>query len=53
MMNLLAYADGRGDLLAIAERIGADVLDLVPLVENLLEAGVIEAVESDEAGGGD
>ena len=41
MMNLLAYADGQHDLLAIADRIGADVLDCAELAARLLAAGVI------------
>jgi aminopeptidase-like protein len=41
MMNLLAYADGHHDLVAIADRIGADVLDCAELAARLLAADVI------------
>ena len=41
MLNLLAYADGRHDLLAIAERIGADILDCAAIAERLSAAGVL------------
>ena len=46
MMNLLAYADGRHDLLAIAERIGADVLDCAEIAQRLLAAGVLARAAS-------
>lgn len=42
MRNLIAYADGAHDLLAIAERIGADILECANLAESLVEAGVLE-----------
>jgi aminopeptidase-like protein len=41
MMNLLAYADGQHDLVAIADRIGADVLECAELAARLLAADVI------------
>lgn len=45
MMDLLAYADGRLDLLAIAERIGVYAGDLVPIAERLTGEGVLEVCE--------
>jgi aminopeptidase-like protein len=41
MMNLLAYADGTHDLLAIADRIDVDIGDCIALAAKLLEAGVL------------
>ena len=41
MMNLLAYADGVTDLIAIAERIGEDIADCAPIALRLEAAGVL------------
>jgi aminopeptidase-like protein len=41
MMNLLAYADGQHDLIAIAERIGETVTDCAAMASRLEEAGVL------------
>lgn len=41
MMNLLAYADGEHDLIAIAERLGIAVEQCQPIVETLIEAGLL------------
>jgi aminopeptidase-like protein len=41
MMNLLAYADGAHDLLAIAERIDAPIGTCAALAERLVDAGVL------------
>ena len=41
MMDFVANADGTNDLVAIAERIGVPARDLIPVVEELLAAGVI------------
>jgi aminopeptidase-like protein len=44
MMNLLAYADGKRDLLAVADTIGVAFDDLLPHVERLAEAGLLTKV---------
>ena len=44
MMNLLAYADGEHDLIAIAERIGESVADCDAMARRLTEAGVLKPV---------
>lgn len=46
MMNLLAYADGRHDLLEIAEIIGADVLDCAEIAETLAAHGLLSRVST-------
>lgn len=43
MMDLLSYCDGKRDLLAIAETIGADALELAALAETLRAADLIKA----------
>jgi aminopeptidase-like protein len=45
MMDFIAYADGRNDLMSIAERIGASFQDLLPIVEKLRDANLISQVE--------
>ena len=45
MMNLLAYADGESDLLAIAETIGADPGECEAIAESLRSHGLLELVE--------
>ncbi len=42
MMNLLAYADGRNDLIDIANLIGAPVWDLFEIAAQLKTAGLLE-----------
>ncbi len=42
MMNVLAYADGQHDLIALAERIGVYAGDLLPIIKALEQAGLIE-----------
>ena len=44
MMNLIAYSDGRHDLLDIAETIGADAVSLLPLLEKLMKANLVKSV---------
>ncbi|HYE00499.1 MAG TPA: DUF4910 domain-containing protein [Alphaproteobacteria bacterium] len=43
MMNVLAYADGTLDLVALAEAIEADAFECLPIVERLTAAGLLEA----------
>jgi aminopeptidase-like protein len=45
MMDLLAYADGQHDLVAIAERIGADTLECAAVAQRLCAAGVLKRLE--------
>jgi aminopeptidase-like protein len=45
MMNFLGFADGRRDLLAIADRIGASIETLIPIVHQLSEHGLIEKAD--------
>lgn len=42
MMNLIAYADGETSLLDIAETIDVPIWELVPILEKLSEAGLLE-----------
>jgi len=41
MMDFLAYADGANDLVSIADRIGATVWQLFPIVAKLSQAQLI------------
>ena len=45
MMDFIAYADGKNDLVSIAERIGASFQDLLPIVSKLRDANLISQVE--------
>ena len=45
MMNLIAYADGTNSLLDIANKINVYMGDLIPIVENLVSADVLEATQ--------
>lgn len=47
MMNLVAYADGQHSLLDIAEIIGADMNELTPMVEKLLNLDLLEELNAD------
>lgn len=42
MMNLLAYSDGKLSLLEIAEIINVPMMELLPLVRNLYEHGIVD-----------
>jgi len=48
MMNFLAYADGKYDLIAIADKIGVPVWELAPIAAMLERQGLVENV--DQAG---
>ena len=45
LLNILSLADGSRDLIAIAEHLGASVLDLVPIVRHLAAEGLLEEAE--------
>src|SRR6185369_3888489 len=45
MMNLLAYADGRRDLIDLADRIEADALECLPVIDRLIDAGLIQTCD--------
>lgn len=44
MMNFIAYADGKNDLIDIAEIIDAPAGRLIPIARKLLEAGLVKEV---------
>ncbi len=44
MMDVLAYSDGRNDLLRISEIIGVPLLDVARIIRPLIEAGVVVEV---------
>ena len=44
LTNLIAYADGTEDLIGISSRIGVPVEELIPFVDKLCEAGLLEIV---------
>jgi len=41
LTNILAYADGARDLIALAETIGEDARDCIPILKTLAEAGLV------------
>jgi aminopeptidase-like protein len=45
MMNVLAYCDGRHDLVDLAERCGLSALDVVPILETMMAQGLVERVQ--------
>jgi aminopeptidase-like protein len=46
MMNILAYADGRHDLVALADRIGVSAETCVPILDVLQREGLVERLDS-------
>jgi len=44
MMNLLAYADGKIDLIDLANQIDEDIADLFPLVDDLVSSKLIKKI---------
>jgi aminopeptidase-like protein len=46
ILNVVAYADGNHDLIALAERIGLDALACEGIARKLVEAGVMEVLPS-------
>jgi aminopeptidase-like protein len=45
MMNILAYADGQRDLIALAERIGVSAESCLPIIERLLQERLLERID--------
>lgn len=45
MMNLIAYADGKTDLIDISDVIHAPLDELIPLVDKLMKAGLLDVCE--------
>jgi aminopeptidase-like protein len=45
LTNILAYADGSRDLIALAEAIGEDARDCVPVLKTLADAGLVAPCE--------
>jgi aminopeptidase-like protein len=50
ILNVLAYADGRHDVIDLAQRIGKPVSLCLSVLEALKEAGLVQAVEDRAAG---
>ncbi len=46
LTNILAYADGSRDLIALAEAIGEDARDCVPILKTLADACLVASDQS-------
>lgn len=46
MLNLLAYADGNNDLLAIAEKLDCSIFELIPLATQLQTHGLLKITKA-------
>lgn len=44
MTNFIAYADGENDLVEISDKIRVSVKELIPIIERLMEAGLISSL---------
>ena len=44
LMNVLAYADGEHDLIALAERIGTDAITVADIAERLVGEGILQVL---------
>lgn len=42
MSNMIAYADGKNDLIDISNRIGVPVSELIPMAVKLEECGILK-----------
>ena len=51
MMNVLAFADGAHDLLAVAEMLEVPVWDLAPIAATLEQHGLLRRLEEKYSGG--
>lgn len=45
MMNLIAYADGSNDLIGIANIIGVNAIELLPIANTLVQEGVLQETQ--------
>lgn len=50
--DILAYSDGKNDLLAIADRLGADLVECRSIVDRLVAAGVLRLATAAASNGG-
>jgi aminopeptidase-like protein len=53
MMNVLAYADGEHDLLAVAEMLDVPVWDLAPIAATLEQHGLLQRLDDRNGGAAD